>query len=141
MRDLVSVGHGRHGLFLTASRRARFGGLAGGFSLNAAGCLLWFAACCGCFEKVGFQLGELFGIVLFRRRDLFGINVPVGCDYGRGKQKQNAVDEYCCFFSRHKSSPLKLRFSPDIDIAFSISAEYERVFRLNPSFLMNFRVP
>jgi hypothetical protein len=97
-------------------------------------------ACFGCFGKVGFQFGELFVIVFFRWPDIFGLNVPAGCDYGRGKQKQNEVGEYCFIFSRHKSGPLKLCFSIYLDLSFSISAKYEDVFRLSPSFLMTVQI-
>jgi len=92
------------------------------------------------FEKVGFQLGEPGGADFFRRLVSFGINIPAGRDYRRREKKQNAVDEYCFIFSRHKSRPLKLRLSPYLDKVFSISAKYEREFGRNPSFLLKFSV-
>ena len=119
----------------TASRRACFGSLASGCSLSIPRCVLIPAASFSRIGKVGSQLGELRGMVFFRGRGLFWSNVPAGCDYGCCKQNQNAIGEYCFIFFRHKSSPLRLRYSLYLDIVFSISAKYERVICLSQSFL------
>ena len=117
-----------------SSRRACFGGL----SLSIARCALIPAASFSRIGKVTSQLGKLCGIVFFRWRDFFGINVPAGCDYGRGEQKQNEIGKYCFNFFHHKSNPLKLRFS--LYPAFSISAKNERVICLSPSFSMTVQI-